>query len=81
MELFICTSGPIKFGETGHIQRLCLSCFRLKVSNVSNLHQLFYIMLFPPSCSGTLILVMHSMHLFTLPVPDCDGLNPSLFCD
>lgn len=37
---------PIKISGTGHIQRLCLSCCRLKVSNVSSLHQMFHIMLF-----------------------------------
>lgn len=40
---FACSSGPIKISGTGHIRK---AAARLKVSSVSNLHQLFYITLF-----------------------------------
>lgn len=62
---------------------LRLSLCRLEVFNFSEVHQhqLFYIMLSFLSCSDTLIRVMLSMHLFTLPNADCDGLDPSLLCD
>lgn len=39
---------PIKNIGTGYIQSLCLSCCRLKVSDVPNLRHLFHTMLFFP---------------------------------